>query len=183
MKHLLIAAFALLIAPLWIAPVAQAEENRIQRVISPGGIEAWLVEEHAIPMVAMEIGFSGGASLDPDGKEGAAYLAAGLVEEGAGDMDAQAFKRRLEDLNARMSFEASRDDFYVGMRALTENRDESFGLLRTALTDKNGIVPPARVLKAMGHPDLPSLEMPDWIDAWRAADAQRPWPPMQDPLA
>ena len=126
-----------LVCALLVAPVAQAIEgsSRIQRVISPGGIEAWLVEEHAIPMIAVEIGFSGGARLDPEGKEGAAYLTAGLIEEGAGDMDAQVFQRRLEDLAARMSFENSRDDFYVGMRALTENRDESFELLRIALTE------------------------------------------------
>lgn len=132
MKTLLAFVLALL-----IAPAAQAIEgsSRIQRVISPGGIEAWLVEEHAIPMVAVEIGFSGGARLDPEGKEGVAYLTAGLIEEGAGDMDAQAFQRRLEDLAARMSFENSRDDFYVGMRALTENLDESFALLRTALIE------------------------------------------------
>lgn len=52
-------------------------------------------------------------------------------------------------------------------------------LYRSAVTDKNGIVPPARVLKAMGQ-DMVSPEPPEWIAAWIAADAQRPWPPMQD---
>jgi acyl-CoA thioesterase FadM len=78
------------------------------------------------------------------------------------------------------------DDKFIYLEQSMWKKDgtcASHVMLRTALTDKNGIVPPARVLKAMGHPDLPSLEMPDWIDAWRAADAQRPWPPMQDPLA
>jgi len=56
-------------------------------------------------------------------------------------------------------------------------------MLRTALTDKDGIVSPTRVLAAMGRADQQPFEMPDWIDAWRAADAQRPWPPMQDTLA
>lgn len=132
MKAMLAFLCALLIAP---AAMAIEGSSRIQRVISPGGIEAWLVEEHAIPMVAVEIGFQGGARLDPEGKEGAAFLAAALIEEGAGDMDAQAFKRRLEDLNARMSFESTRDDFYVGMRALTENLEDSFDLLSIALTE------------------------------------------------
>ncbi|MEC3859747.1 acyl-CoA thioesterase [Mesobacterium sp. TK19101] len=52
-------------------------------------------------------------------------------------------------------------------------------LYRSAVTDRNGIVPPARVLADMGH-DLTSPPMPDWITTWIAAEAQRPWPPMQD---
>lgn len=51
-------------------------------------------------------------------------------------------------------------------------------MLRTALTDENGIVPPAQALKHMGLADAKTPKMPDWINAWRAADAQRPWPPM-----
>ena len=49
-------------------------------------------------------------------------------------------------------------------------------LIRSAVTSANGIVPPAEVMAEMGHsPDSPPL--PDWITAWIAADAVRPWPP------
>lgn len=51
-------------------------------------------------------------------------------------------------------------------------------LYRSAITDRNGIVAPQTALKALGRED-PSPETPDWIAAWIAADAQRPWPPMQ----
>jgi zinc protease len=57
----------------------------------PGGITAWLVEEPAIPFVALEIRFRGGATLDAPGKEGAVNLMAGLLEEGTGDLDSQGF--------------------------------------------------------------------------------------------
>jgi acyl-CoA thioesterase FadM len=56
-------------------------------------------------------------------------------------------------------------------------------MFRSAVTDKNGIVAPALVLEEMGHADAVSPPMPDWIAAWRDADAIRPWPPMQDGLA
>ncbi|WP_299287767.1 acyl-CoA thioesterase [uncultured Tateyamaria sp.] len=52
-------------------------------------------------------------------------------------------------------------------------------LYRAAVTDKNGIVTPDRVLAAMGT-NAVSPPMPDWIAAWVRAEAQRPWPPMQD---
>ena len=52
-------------------------------------------------------------------------------------------------------------------------------LYRSAVTDKNGIVIPARVLSAMGQ-DSPSPVMPKWIAHWTRAESARPWPPMQD---
>lgn len=125
---------ALAIGFVFAAPVAFAED-RIQRVISPGGIEAWLVEEHAIPMIAVEIGWEGGARLDPDEALGAAYFVSGMVEEGAGPYDSQQFAARLEELSARMSYDTTREGFYIGMRTLTGTRDESFDLLRIALTE------------------------------------------------
>ncbi|MFP4327768.1 MAG: acyl-CoA thioesterase [Paracoccaceae bacterium] len=52
-------------------------------------------------------------------------------------------------------------------------------LYRSAVTGRDGIVPPERVLAAMGHP-VQSPPMPGWVRAWIEAEAQRPWPPMQD---
>jgi acyl-CoA thioesterase FadM len=49
-------------------------------------------------------------------------------------------------------------------------------LIRSAVTSPQGIVPTDRVLAAIGHGDtLPAL--PRWVEAWAAADAERPWPP------
>ena len=48
-------------------------------------------------------------------------------------------------------------------------------LLRAAFTGPDGIVPPTRVAAAMGLDTAPPL--PDWVTAWAAAEAQRPWPP------
>ncbi|MCB1389191.1 MAG: acyl-CoA thioesterase [Rhodobacteraceae bacterium] len=49
-------------------------------------------------------------------------------------------------------------------------------LIRMATTDAQGIVPPVRLMEAMGQPAA-SPPLPGWVDAWIAADAQRPWPP------
>lgn len=53
----------------------------------------------------------------------------------------------------------------------------SHALLRMAVTDRAGIVGTDRVLAALGSGQT-SPALPDWITAWVAADAQRPWPPM-----
>lgn len=114
---------------------AEAAGERIKRVVSPGGIEAWLVEEHAIPMITVEIGFAGGALLEPENKEGVASFVASTMDEGAGPYDSRAYATKLDELSSRISFDSSRDSFYVGARMLTENADETFDLLRTVLTE------------------------------------------------
>ena len=54
---------------------------KIQRLVSPGGIEAWFVQDATVPLIAMEYSFSGGASQDPPGKPGVGNLVADLLDE------------------------------------------------------------------------------------------------------
>lgn len=107
----------------------------IEDVTSPAGHEAWLVEEHSIPFVSIEVVFTGGASLDPEGKAGAVSLMTSLLSEGAGDLDAQGYAAALEALAGSVSFEAGRDSVSMTIRALTENRDQVVDLALMALTD------------------------------------------------
>ncbi|MDJ0824496.1 MAG: pitrilysin family protein [Rhodobacter sp.] len=107
----------------------------IQEVVSPGGITAWLVEEHSIPFVALELQFKGGASLDAAGKRGAINLMTGLIEEGAGDLDAQGFAEAVESLAARFSFDVFDDGLSISAQFLTETREASVALLKSALTE------------------------------------------------
>lgn len=50
-------------------------------------------------------------------------------------------------------------------------------LLRTAAVNKNGVIPPAELAASLGH-EGPSPALPDWVEAWCAAEATRPWPPI-----
>lgn len=106
----------------------------VQRVASKSGIVALLVEDHANPIINMRIAFRGGSALDPDGMEGLAEMVSGLLDEGAGELDSQAFQQRLEDLATSISFSASRETFGGSLSTLTKNRDETFSLLKLALT-------------------------------------------------
>jgi zinc protease len=110
-----------------------ANATQIERVVSPGGIEAWVVHE-ASPLIAMDFAFAGGANQDPPDKPGIASLAADLWNDGAGDLDAKAFHSKLEGKSIGMSFGAGRDNVRGSLRTLTVNRDEAFEYLRLALT-------------------------------------------------
>ena len=105
----------------------------IQEVETSGGINAWLVEDQSIPFVALELRFRGGASLDAPGKRGATNLMVGLLEEGAGDLDARAFARETESLAASFSYNVGDDTVSVSARFLSENRDQALALLRESL--------------------------------------------------
>ncbi len=131
------ASFALAAAAagalLLFAPQAQAAAQ-IERVVSPGGIEAWLVREPSVPLIAMEYSFKGGANQDPAGKPGAAYMMAATIDEGAGDLDAKAFQARAERNAVELSFRATRDEIRGSLKVLSNRQTEGFDLLRLALT-------------------------------------------------
>jgi zinc protease len=122
-----------LAAAAMVAPRA-AQATKIERVISPGGIEAWLVRETSVPLIAMDFAFKGGAGQDPADKPGVSYLTAALLDDGAGDLDAAAFQRLLEEYAVELRFFASRDHLRGSLRVLKERKERGFDLLRLALT-------------------------------------------------
>src|SRR6185503_16974089 len=117
-----------------VTPTSRAEAMKIQVVKSPGGITAWLVEEHSVPLIAMRFAFEGGNAQDPEGKEGLAHFLAGMMDEGAGDLTSKQFQERMEEIAMRMSFDDARDAFYGSFETLTENRDQAVALLALALS-------------------------------------------------
>jgi zinc protease len=114
--------------------VTRAEAMNIQVVKSPGGITAWLVEEHSVPLIGMRFAFDGGSAQDPAGKEGIAHFLAGMLDEGAGNLDSKTFQERMEEIAMRMSFDDARDAFYGSLETLSENRDQAVALLALALS-------------------------------------------------
>jgi zinc protease len=107
---------------------------KIQQVTSPGGIQAWLVESHENPLIAMRFAFLGGANQDDKDKEGLSYFVSGMMDEGAGEFDSMGFQEREQGLAMRMEFDAARDVMRGHVQTLTANRDEVFDLVRLALT-------------------------------------------------
>lgn len=115
--------------------VAAAPSTRIQHVISPKGIEAWLVEDYTIPIVALDFAFMGAGALDPADKSGLTYLMTGLLEEGAGKLDATAFQEKLEDSAIELTFNAGRDRVEGSMRTMQSTLDQAFKMLALAINE------------------------------------------------
>src|ERR671910_474481 len=127
-------SFHLLAAMLSFALGVVAHAFEIREVKSPGGIKAWLVEEHAIPLIAMSYSFGSGAASEPADRVGLTYFLAGMLDEGAGDLDSEAFRKQRDELSARLSFQSTADHFSGSFQALTKNRDPSSVLWSPPLT-------------------------------------------------
>ena len=132
MTRFLAAAALAALALLSLVPAASA--MTIEKIVSPSGIEAWLVREPSVPLVALNYAFHGGSTQDEADKAGTANLAADLLDEGAGPLDGKTFHERLENHAIELGFHVARDYFHGSLRALSEHRDEAFDLLRLALS-------------------------------------------------
>ncbi len=134
-RRLMSLAAACLVATALAAtlPSSGAHAMKIQKVKSPGGLEAWLVEEHSVPLMALRFSFEGGNAQDPIGKDGLANFITGMLDEGAGDLTAIQFQERVEEIAMRMSFDDARDAVYGSFETLTQYRAKAIELLTLAI--------------------------------------------------
>ena len=118
-----------------VEALKSSRADSVQQIVTPGGIKVWLVENYAVPLIAMEFSISGGAAQDPAGKAGAATMLAGLLDEGAGSYDAEAFHKELDTYAIEMSFGADHDHFSGRMRSLKKHIRPAFDLLSLAVNE------------------------------------------------
>ena len=126
--RIIFAGFALAIS------FGYANAIEIKEVTSPGGIKAWLVESKSIPLIAVDFSFEGGSTSDPVGKEGTAHFITGMMDEGAGDLDSDAFQALRDELAVRINFDSGMDQFEGSLQTLSKNRAQAFDLLKKVLT-------------------------------------------------
>ena len=139
----------------------------IETVKSAGGIEAWLVEDHTSPMLALRFAFEGGSAQDPAEKEGAANFVAQMRGEGAGELDAIAFQDRVKDLALHLNFSARRDHVSGSLDVLSEWRAEALQLVKLALTaprfDADAV---GRIRQRLRLEIARSLREPNKVASW-----------------
>lgn len=134
MKPVLV--FSFLILSFFCAPAAVAKDKvlNIEAIKSKNGIEAWLVQDKAVPVISVSFSFEGGLAYDPDDKPGVGRLVSILLDEGAGGMGSQEFQSSLSDNAINLGFTAGRDAFYGELKTLRDKKDIAFQLLNLALT-------------------------------------------------
>lgn len=116
-----------------VLPVRAADLDIVE-VTSETGVTAWLVEDQTDPTVAVSFAFAGGSNQEPAGKEGMADLLVSLLDEGAGELDSEAFQQRLYETGAQLSFSASSNRITGELNMLADEIEEPLELLSLALT-------------------------------------------------
>ncbi len=92
---------------------------QIQTWETPAGVPVLFVAAPDLPMLDVRIAFQAGSARD-NGQSGLASLTADLLDQGAGEWDANAIAERLEAVGAEMSIEAQRDMASASLRSLTQ---------------------------------------------------------------
>jgi zinc protease len=132
--------------PLSYAPPA-AKDHRV--LLKRSGVPCYLVENHDLPLVNVQILLRGGTYLNPPGKEGLAETTGWLLARGGTK------KRKAEDLEERLAFLAAQlnpeqaggrpggprasgyfdDRGVVSLNLLSKDLDEGLAILREVLTE------------------------------------------------
>ncbi len=97
------------------------------------GTRVVLAERHDIPVVQMSYDFRGGFAGEAAARQGVASFTMGLLDEGAGDLDALAFADRAQSLGANLGASAGLDSSSAYLSALKQNLDASVGLFADML--------------------------------------------------
>ncbi len=146
---------------------AQARDKvlDIQEITSEGGIKAWLVEDHSVPVISLKFSFKGaGAALDPEDKQGLSRMASNTLDEGAGELDSETFQKELRDLSISLNFGSGRDNFSGNLKTLTRNKARAFELMHLALTEPRFDEEPVGRMRASNQGRIrSSLSDPEWI--------------------
>jgi zinc protease len=139
----------------------------IKEITTESGLSVWLVEDHSLPIIAMQYLFlDSGTSLDPDNKQGLVRMLSNTMDEGAGDLDSQNFQKTLADNSISLSFSAGRDGFGGQVKTLSRNKDLAFSLLEKAMSSPRfDDEPVARMRDANITRIKSSMGRPEWMSA------------------
>jgi zinc protease len=99
----------------------------------PKGEDLWFVEDHTLPMIAMTVSLPAGSAYDPAAKAGLASFAAALLDEGAANLNSEAYHTALSNRAIRLEASVDRDELVISLVTLKENAKEAYRLLGLAL--------------------------------------------------
>ncbi|HEY0480522.1 MAG TPA: pitrilysin family protein [Kofleriaceae bacterium] len=98
----------------------------VQRFTLASGIEVYLVEQHTLPVVSMDLNFEGGAVIDPPGKEGLASVCMAMLTEGTEQLDKLAYAERLADTASSIGGYAGDDSVGLTLSSLGKHLAPTF---------------------------------------------------------
>jgi predicted Zn-dependent peptidase len=118
-----------------IAPAASEFEPAVPAgSMRQSGMEVWHLQRTGLPLVNITLLLPGGQLAETPETAGLASLAASMMDEGAGELDALAFGDALQQLGASVGASAGSRETVVSLRVLKRHLDEALDLYHAALT-------------------------------------------------
>ena len=90
------------------------------------GVRVFLVEQHALPIVSIDLSFDGGAMTDPKGKEGLASVCMAMLTEGTDKLDKIQYAEALADVASNIGAYASDDATGLTLSTLSKHLQPTF---------------------------------------------------------
>nr|HEX4315089.1 pitrilysin family protein [Kofleriaceae bacterium] len=104
----------------------------MQRFELANGLEAFLVEQHALPIVSMDLGFDGGDRAAPD-RPGLVGACVAMLTEGTDRLDKLAYSEALAEIGSSVTAYGGDDAHGVMLSSLTRHLDATFELFAATL--------------------------------------------------
>jgi len=101
----------------------------VARATVAHGLEVNTVESHALPVVYLRLVIRSGSETDPANRPGLAQLTASMLQQGTRTKSAAQVAEAVDFMGADMSVNASQENTYLVMRALSGQLDEAMDLL------------------------------------------------------
>src|SRR3569623_577091 len=105
----------------------------VHRFALANGIQVYLVEQHHLPLVSLDLNFDGGALTDPPGMDGLASVATSMLTEGTEQLDKLRYSEALADVASTINAYAGDDSQGLGLASLTKHLPETFALFAATL--------------------------------------------------
>ncbi len=106
---------------------------KVQHFTLGNGIAVYLVEQHALPLVSMDLNFDGGDRAAPHDKPGLVGACMAMLTEGTDKLDKLAYAEALADVASTVNAYANDDSHGVMLSSLTKHLDHTFELFAATL--------------------------------------------------
>lgn len=97
------------------------------------GVSVYLIEQHNLPLISIDLEFDGGALAEPAGKRGLAGICMQALTEGTKTRDALAFSEAAADIAAQINGYAGRETMGLSLDVLSTRFDQALELFADAL--------------------------------------------------
>lgn len=122
-------------APVAPGPVEAAREPIGERYVLDNGMVLLVKENHALPVVMVNMIIKAGSIMEPPEKAGLAHLTAGLMTKGAAGMSATEISEAIEFVGGSLSVGGGKDYATAGLTVLRKDADTGFDLLGKVLRE------------------------------------------------